>query len=657
MIPRPTRRSPRERRTSRPPRRPRASSKVYWFNPNLTGGARSARPPCPNLDIRNSASITSLTAASRDKYNDAWLNLVAQSLGNGVTATQHQRPARRARRSRPRPGTDRRQTSTATPLYDYSSGWPAPANVAGQLLPRLQQGQHGRRGSGQDRLLGQPDRRRRPRRRRSQRRSTARPFARVRAVRVVEGGGQRAGAARRPPNAAQRPGRPGPHRRRQRAADGGWRVNQITLPRAGRPARERDGRRRGDPLRRHLVPEHPRGAPVRQQGRAEERTSRSTTSTPCSTAAWSAATRRAAQPAADAQRRTTQRRPTFPSFLYGELVQPVPRATSRPSTRSPATNAHHLLPGRRHHQDRGHGRAPPGAVPVRLQGQGGHAAQGGVTRQWIIKSAQRRANTEYMSSWWLHQPAAEPARPHDAPAGRSVLADDQRRAGGLHLEDRPRHGPPEPAVDTDDAQYLVDADTATVTTNRHGRRDRHLRRRQPDPISPAALAAALAALGASAPTNFAAARTALTRAEPAATPNQTLIANLTTVAGAWGIADTRKSNVATAPGASPPARAASPAVPPPSARWTSSSAACRVASSPRAHRHRHDGDRTAPRRRSASRSPTTHGRKPAGNVALIVKQGGATVAHGVDRGRQRRGVLHAPGPGRGHVRLHALLRG
>ena len=37
-----------------------------------------------------------------------------------------------------------------------------------------------------------------------------------------------------------------------------------------------------------------------------------------------------------------------------------------------------------------------------------------------------------------------------------------------------------------------------------------------------------------------------------------------------------------------------------------------------------------------------YGRKPAGNVALTVKQGGGDGRYGVGRGRRRRGRVHAP---------------
>ncbi len=59
--------------------------RVYWFDPNLSGSVRVGNITEPNLDIRNPAGITSLPTASQDIYGNAWLNLVGQYLGNGVS--------------------------------------------------------------------------------------------------------------------------------------------------------------------------------------------------------------------------------------------------------------------------------------------------------------------------------------------------------------------------------------------------------------------------------------------------------------------------------------------------------------------------------------------------------------------------------------------
>ena len=126
MIRRPTPTFAARARTVEAAAKAEGISKVYWFNPNLTGGAAVGTTAWPNFDIRNSASITSLTAASRNKYNDAWGNIVAQSLGNGVVAT------------RTNPGAASQAVTTAAgtnvndvnaPVFDYTGGWPAvPAN-------------------------------------------------------------------------------------------------------------------------------------------------------------------------------------------------------------------------------------------------------------------------------------------------------------------------------------------------------------------------------------------------------------------------------------------------------------------------------------------------------------------------------------------------
>ena len=147
------------------------------------------------------------------------------------------------------------------------------------------------------------------------------------------------------------------------------------LPRAGRPARARQRRQRGHPLRRHLVPEHPAGARRPSTSTRRRTTSTSTTSTPSSTAASSVAARparrtrcsRATPPTAGST--TDKRQPQLP---LRRPRQPVPQqhqdavrldATGSPA--SPTTQG---------------GDTPstltidpqaPGAVPGRLPGQGG----------------------------------------------------------------------------------------------------------------------------------------------------------------------------------------------------------------------------------------------------------------------------------------------
>jgi hypothetical protein len=143
-------------------------------------------------------------------------------------------------------------------------------------------------------------------------------------------------------------------------------------------------------------------------------------------------------------------------------------------------------------------------------------------------------------------------------------------------------------------------------------------------ISPAALAAALSALGAAAPENYAAARAALIAAESAATPDATLISNLRIVFGAWGVAQQRKTRVLST--------------------WGSASTPGSVAGGVAAVRALDVFFGGLPggvvSRRTVTAKTVTHGtapkisitianehgRKPAGKVSLVVRKGGVTVA-------------------------------
>src|SRR6201999_4050385 len=84
---------------------------------------------------------------------------------------------------------------------------------------------------------------------------------------------------------------------------------------------------------------------------------------------------------------------------------------------------------------------------------------------------------------------------------------------------------PNTTVDTDDADYLVDADTATVTYTSGNASPWKITSGGPTVIKPSALSGALAALGASAPSNLAAAKTAWLAADAATPQDPALIAN------------------------------------------------------------------------------------------------------------------------------------
>ena len=84
-----------------------------------------------------------------------------------------------------------------------------------------------------------------------------------------------------------------------------------------------------------------------------------------------------------------------------------------------------------------------------------------------------------MSQWWLTNPQPNQLGLTQLPLAAPDLADDQRAAGELHLEDRPGDGARRTrAIDTDDAQYLA--------RHRHGDGDLQRRRRGTCPSPPAA---------------------------------------------------------------------------------------------------------------------------------------------------------------------------
>src|SRR5690554_339986 len=58
------------------------ASKVYWFDPNLTG-----LPGDLAIDTRNPSTITNVNAANRAIFGRIWENVLGQYLGNGIKAT------------------------------------------------------------------------------------------------------------------------------------------------------------------------------------------------------------------------------------------------------------------------------------------------------------------------------------------------------------------------------------------------------------------------------------------------------------------------------------------------------------------------------------------------------------------------------------------
>lgn len=181
-----------------------------------------------------------------------------------------------------------------------------------------------------------------------------------------------------------------------------------------------------------------------------------------------------------------------------------------------------------------------------LIGYKGNDAGTGVTRQWIYKKPDGKY-TEYMSSWYWTNPQPNQLNistiPQTIPAengnpeipGAPIWTKINQWLSQTTADTDPSSFLPNTAVYTDAAEYLVAADTALVNdstgavTTGSGA--------GAVSISPAALAAALNALGGSAPTNLDTARTAWLADKSNA--------NLKTVLAAWGIVNNRKSRIIT----------------------------------------------------------------------------------------------------------------
>jgi hypothetical protein len=315
-----------------------------------------------------------------------------------------------------------------------------------------------------------------------------------------------------------------------------------------------------------------------------------------------------------------------PSFLFGEVQSQF--LDNLVTEYNPATNGVAYYPGG--------DTSKPALTAKRLQvpyligyqGKPGDARDGGVTRQWIRETG-NAAYREYMSQWYYTNP--KPGQlglttlPQDAPIWSTINA----QLASFSWRTDPATLYPNTGTDGDDANYLVAADTATVTyTPANGNTPVSVTvasgGANPITIAPAALSAALSALGASAPASLAGARAALIAARTAPTPDATLIERLTTVVGAWGVAQNRKTALLNA--------------------WGSASSPGSVAGGAAAVRALDvffgglPGGVVSTRTVTADPVPygtaptiriaiaNEHGRKPAGNVSLVVRQGGATVA-------------------------------
>jgi thiol-disulfide isomerase/thioredoxin len=618
-----------------------AVKKVYWFDPNLSGNAQVGTITEPNLDIRNPAGITSLPATSQTKYGNAWLNLVGNYLGDGVTATQNDVNSESATVTATTGTTtindDGLTTGHSTKvgdtsggaLYDYSSG-STPANVSHSFFfiynkDNEQGGQPAKIVSWTD-LTAQ----------------AGSPSTTADATTAIGTVGASHLAAvdqfawwKSEVNAKQvaqasttARGADVPVLSDADDADG-WRVNQVTYPELADLLKHATTANAVILFGGTWCPNTRPVLPFINKYAQKNGVKVFNFDTVLDGGLVGGATTSASNPLQS--RNTAAYQATTnanPSFLYGDLVSQYLNnvktqydyTTGGPGVSYfPSGDSSGTLTSVKKLQ-----------VPfvIGYQGTSGTAPNGGVARQWIVKNDDS-TYTEYMSQWWYTNPKPNELGittiPLDAPIWSTINA----QLADFSWQTDPSTLYPNTAADTDDPQYLVGADTATVTyTAASGGTPAKVTVTSgggsPIGISPAALSAALAAVSTAAPANLAAAKTALIAAETAGAPDATLISNLSTIVGAWGVAQSRKTKVistwgtATSPGSVAGGLAAVHALDVffgglPGGVVSQQT----VTADPVTYG-------TAPK--IAIAIANDYGRVPTGDVSLVVKKGGTTVA-------------------------------
>lgn len=610
---------------------------VYWFNPNLSGNAKVDGLTEPNLDIRNPAGITSIPAASQAKYGNAWQSLIGLYLGDGITAVPNDLNSESA--------TVTITTGTATVndagntagqstkvgdvngggLYDYTSGTPATAQHSFFLIYN--------KADADGKVVSWTDLT-------TQSSASAAKADVTTAIGTVGGANVdtssefdwwksevNARQVKQAGNVAQGSAVPV----LTDAADGAdWRIHQITYPELVDLLEHNDDNNAvilfggtWCPNTRPVLPSVNKYAKqndvhvynfdtVLDGGLVGGATTSSTNPLQVRNTQQSGSGGSAVQKA-------------NPSFLYGDLVDHYLTNIKTQYDYTTGGSSVTYYPG-------GDYSAAAATTTRKLQvpfvigyrGDAGTADNGGVSRQWIIKKDDG-TYTEYMSQWWYTNPQANQLGITTIPLTAPIWAKLNTQLASFTWQTDPSTVYPNTAADGDDADYLVDADTATVKyTAANGSTPASVTVTSGGSgaiaASPAALASALSALGGSAPANLAAAKTALIAQQVAGTVD----ANLTTVVGAWGLAQLRKTKVlstwgtATAPGSVAGGLAAVRALD------VFFSGLPRGVVSRRTVTADTVTAGTAPK--ITIKIANDYGRVPTGTVSLVVKQGDATVA-------------------------------
>lgn len=545
--------------------------RVYWFDPNLSGNATIGTITEPNLDIRNPAGITKIGATNQAIYGRAWHNLIGRYLGNGVAVTQGGAANTGSASlttavgtlaangvlndygSTPgfstRVGSNGVSDPNGGALYDYTGGV-TPANVQDSYfflynkdatVTAADTSLKPAKIVGWTNLTKQPDEV-------SAKAAIAAVIAKCGASTIKDvdeyswwKSSTNKWQTTSSPNAYQGAEVPVITDADGDAANGGWRVHQITYPELVYLLKTETAKDvvllfggNWCPNTRPVIPFINRYA---QQNNVT--VFNFDTILDGSIVGGGNASSNPLQVRGPAQSGLTAN----PSFIYGDLVtqylsnlktEYLPTASNRityypggdttlPQTSQPRLQVPYLF---------GY-KGQPESESVRT---------GGINRQWIFDKG-NGTYTEYMSSWHWTNPQANQLGVSTTNALRQTPAwttiNDQLATFTWQTD--PETLKANTATDSDAAQFLTNTDKATVgglpnvtvaSSTAAGAID----------VNPTALSAALTALGASAPANYAAARTALITELGAAVagPNRE---NLRTVVGAWGVSQSRKNTV------------------------------------------------------------------------------------------------------------------
>jgi hypothetical protein len=600
--------------------------KVYWFDPNLSGNAQVGSITEPNLDIRDPAGIT-LAAASQTKYDNAWKSLIGNYLGNGLNVAQSGLNSESATvtvttdatRVNDHGGTKLGAGGAGGILYDYSGGTPAHVQDSYFLI----YDKDGVNGADPAKIVGWTDL--------TADDSAATTQAVSTALTVAGGASQLAEADQfafwkdevNAKNATQSSATGGASHTILSEADNadGWRIRQVPYPeivdllKSGAGSADAAILFGGTwcPNTRPVLPSINKDA---QENGVREVYNFDTVLDGGVVGGSTTATSDPLQTRNKSANGSTLN--ANPSSLYGDLVSQY--LTNINTEYGPIAEYY-----------------PGGDTSGTLQtikklqvpfllgyhSNGGATPNAGVTRQWIIDLG-AGAFREYMTNWGVANPQPNelnlsatqlpPAAPIWTKINQAISTFTWQTDSTPYL--------PNTASDANDDQYLVAADTATVsnpggptvTTSASG----------PVDISPATLASTATALGSSLPANLAAAKTALIAATNASSPDATLVSRLTTVVGAWGVAQTRKNKVLGAIG--------DPVTPGSLSGGLNALHQVDVffgglPGGVLSHRTvTADAVTAGTAPKISIKIDNDYGRTPAGNVALTVKQGSATVA-------------------------------